>query len=326
MSGKIFVWLLATVFLTTVSAQAQQARKVPRVGYLTISTPFAQAPYTKAFLQGLRDLGYIEGKTITIDYRYAEEKPERQLEFAAELVRPKVDVILTSGATSTRAAKEATNTIPIVMAQDPDPVANGHVASLARPGGNITGLSSLAPELGGKRLELLREVVPRLSRVAVLGTSTNPANAQQLKETELAVETMKLRVQYLDILAPKDIEAAFRAATKERADALLLLSGPVFISQRKQIGELAVKSHLPAIYYRTEFAEDGGLISYSPSITDLYRRAATYVDKILKGAKPAELPVEQPTKFELVINLKAAKQIGLTIPPNVLARADRVIK
>jgi len=325
-SGKIFVWLLATVFLTTVSAQAQQARKVPRVGYLTISTPFAQAPYTKAFLQGLRDLGYIEGKTITIDYRYAEEKPERQLEFAAELVRPKVDVILTSGATSTRAAKEATNTIPIVMAQDPDPVANGHVASLARPGGNITGLSSLAPELGGKRLELLREVVPRLSRVAVLGTSTNPANAQQLKETELAVETMKLRVQYLDILAPKDIEAAFRAATKERADALLLLSGPVFISQRKQIGELAVKSHLPAIYYRTEFAEDGGLISYSPSITDLYRRAATYVDKILKGAKPAELPVEQPTKFELVINLKAAKQIGLTIPPNVLARADRVIK
>ena len=326
MSGKIFVWLLATVFLTTVSAQAQQARKVPRVGYLTISTPFAQAPYTKAFLQGLRDLGYIEGKTITIDYRYAEEKPERQLEFAAELVRLKVDVILTSGATSTRAAKEATNTIPIVMAQDPDPVANGHVASLARPGGNITGLSSIAPELGGKRLELLREVVPRLSRVAVLGTSTNPANAQQLKETELAVETMKLRVQYLDILAPKDIEAAFRAATKERADALLLLSGPVFISQRKQIGELAVKSHLPAIYYRTEFAEDGGLISYSPSITDLYRRAATYVDKILKGAKPADLPVEQPMKFELVINLKAAKQIGLTIPPNVLARADKVIK
>jgi putative ABC transport system substrate-binding protein len=212
------------------------------------------------------------------------------------------------------------------MAQDSDPVGSGYVANLARPGGNITGLSSLAPELGGTRLELLKEIVPKLSRVAVFGTSTNPGYAQSIRETELAAGAFGVRLQYLEVRAAKDIEAAFRAADKERADAVLLLVSLVLNSQRKQITDLAIKSRLPAIYYNSEWVEDGGLMSYGVSFTDLYRRAATYVDKILKGAKPADLPVEQPIKFEFIINLKAAKQIGLTIPPNVLVRADRVIK
>jgi putative ABC transport system substrate-binding protein len=241
-------------------------------------------------------------------------------------VRLKVDVIVTGGGAATRFAKEATKTIPIVMAQDDDPVASGFVASLARPGGNITGLATLAPELSGKRLELLREIVPKLSRVAVIGTSTRPGNAQALKEIELAGGAFKVQLQYLDVLSPKDIETAFRAASKGRAEAVLGLGGPVLASQRTQFADLAVKSRLPAIYWRSDIVEDGGLMSYAVSFTDLDRRAATYVDKILKGAKPADLPVEQPKKFEFIINLKAAKQIGLTIPPNVLVRADRVIR
>ena len=213
------------------------------------------------------------------------------------------------------------------MTQDRDPVGNGFVASLARPGGNITGLSTLAPELSGKRLELLKEIVPKLSRVAVFGTSTSPGNAQALREMELAAGALKVKLQYLDVLDPKDIETAFRAASKGRADAVLMMvAGPVLSAHRTQIAELAVKNRLPAIYTRPEFVEAGGLMTYGVNITDLDRRAATYVDKILKGAKPADLPVEQPTKFEFIINLKAAKQIGLTIPPNVLVRADRVIK
>ena len=236
------------------------------------------------------------------------------------------DVIVTVGSTYTRAAQEATATIPIVMAQDPDPVGNGFVASLARPGGNITGLSALSPELSGKQLELLREIVPKLSRVAVLGNSTEPGNAQALREVELAAKAFGVKLQYLDVLDPKDIETAFRAAAKGRADAVLVLGSAVFNTQRIQFVELAVKSRLPATYSRPEYVEDGGLISYAPSYTDLFRRAATYVDKILKGAKPGDLPVEQPTKFEVIINLKAAKQIGLTIPSNVLASADKVIR
>jgi len=263
----------------------------------------------------------VEGKNIVIEYRYADGK-----ELARELVRLKVDVIVTGGPTLTRAAKEATSTIPVVMGSDPDPVGNGFVASLARPGGNITGLSNFSPELSGKRLELLKEIIARLSRVAVLGNSTEPGNAQSLKETEIAARAFKVQLQYLDVRGPKDIETAFREARKWRADAVLVLGSGVFISQRKQIVELAVKSQLPATYSRPEYVEDGGLMTYGPSINDLFRRAAVYVDKILKGAKPADLPVEQPTKFEFIINLKAAKQIGLTIPPNVLARADKVTK
>jgi putative ABC transport system substrate-binding protein len=268
----------------------------------------------------------MEGKNIVIERRFAEGKLDRLPELAAELVHLKVDIIVTTGPSPTRAAKQATSMIPIVMAQDSDPVGNGFVASLARPGGNITGLSTLAPELNGKRLELLKEIVPKLSSVAVLGTSTNPGNAQQLREVELAAGALKVKLQYLDVLDPKDIETAFRAASKGRADAILVLPSPVVVSQRTQTVDLAVKSRLPAIYWRSDFVEAGGLMTYGVNFTDLDRRAATYVDRILKGAKPADLPVEQPKKFEFIVNLKAAKQIGLTIPQSVLYRADKVIK
>ena len=319
--------LSAMLFALCVPAAAQQPTKVPRIGYLTGATPDGQSHRIESFRQGLREFGYVEGKNIAIEYRYAELKPDRLPALAAELVRLKVDVIVTGGGPNTRAAKEATTTIPIVMAQDSDPVANGFVASLARPGGNITGLSNLAPELRGKQLELLKEIIPKLSRVAILGgASTAPAIAQQLKEIELAAAAFKIKLQYLAVQSPKDIETAFRAAGEGRAGAMLVMSGPIFNSNRTQIAKLAVKSRLPAIYNHSEYVADGGLMTYSASQPDLDRRAATYVDKILKGAKPADLPVEQPKKFEFIVNLKAAKQIGLTIPPNVLARADKVIR
>jgi putative ABC transport system substrate-binding protein len=274
----------------------------------------------------LRQLGDVEGKNIVIEYRYAEGNNDRLPALAAELVRLKVDIVVSGGPAVTRPLKEATNTIPIVMAFDDDPVGNGFVASLARPGGNITGLATLAPELSGKQLELLKEIIPKLSRVAVLWTSTQPGTAQALKEIELAAGALKVQLQYLDVLDPKDIEIAFREARKKRADAILLLNSPALNTHRTQIADLAVKNRLPAVYGQPEYTDAGGLVFYGASITDIFRRAATYVDKILKGARPADLPVEQPTKFEFVINLKAAKQIGLTIPPNVLARADKVIK
>ena len=320
--GAVAAFLLAISHLS----HAQQPKKVPRIGYLTGSSPSANAARYEAFRQGLRELGYVEGKNIVIEWRSAEGKFDRLPALVAELVRLNVDIIVTAGPQSTRPAKEATSTIPIVMAFDNDPVGNGFVASLARPGGNITGLATLAPEISGKRLELLKEVVAKLSRVAVFGTSTQPGNAPSLKETELAAGALRVKLQYLDVLGPKDIETAFRAASKGRAEALLVLTGPVFNSQRKQLVDLAVKSRLPAIYPQTEYTEAGGLMYYGANTPDLFRRAATYVDKILKGAKPADLPIEQPTKFEFIINLKAAKQIGLTIPPNVLVRADNVIK
>jgi putative ABC transport system substrate-binding protein len=328
MIKQILICLLLTVFLATVfSAEAQQSAKVPRIGYLSGATPDGQSARLEAFRQGLRELGYVEGKNVVIEYRYAEEKLDRLPALAAELVRLKVDVIVTGGAVITRAAKDATVTVPIVMAQDSDPVVNGFVASLARPGGNITGLSNFAPELSGKQLELLKEIIPKLSRVAVFGTSSNnPANAQQLREIDLAAGGFKVKVQYLAVQSPKDIETAFRAADEGRAGAILVLAGPIFNSNRPKITKLAVKSRVPAIYSHSQYVVDGGLMTYGASLPDLDRRAATYVDKILKGAKPAELPIEQPKKFELIINLKAAKQIGLTIPPNVLVRADKVIK
>ena len=314
--------ILATAF----TAVAQQPNKVPLIGYLCPTRPSSLLARTEAFRQGLKELGYIEGKNIALEYRWAEGKIDRLPDLAAELVRLKIEVIVTCGPVATRSAKEATATIPIVMTFDSDPVGNRFVASLARPGGNITGLSTLAPELSGKQLEFLKEIVPKLSRVAVLGTSTWPGNTQLVKETELAAGAFGVKLQYLDILDPKDIETAFRSATKARAGALLVLVSGVLTDHRTQIANLALESRLPATYYRREFVEDGGLMSYGVSYTDLDRRAATYVDKILRGAKPADLPVEQPMKFEFIINLKAAKQIGLTIPPNVLARADKVIK
>jgi ABC-type uncharacterized transport system substrate-binding protein len=317
--------LCAMLFALCTSAEAQQPTKIPRIGYLAAGSALSASSRIEAFRQGLHALGYVEGKDIVIEYRNAAGKLEQVARNAVELVRLKVDVIVTAGPSDTRAAKEATSTIPIVMAQDGDPVGNGFVASLARPGGNITGLSRLAPELSGKQLELLKEIVPRLSRVAVFGTSTEPGNAQSLRETELAAGALGVKLQYLDILASKDIETAFKAARAGRADAVLVLASPI-LTQRKQIADRALTSRIPAIYDRGEFVDVGGLMSYGVSISDLDRRAATYVDKILKGRTPADLPVEQPRKFDFIINLKAAKQIGLTIPPNVLARADKVIK
>jgi putative ABC transport system substrate-binding protein len=328
MKRKITVLALsAMLFALCVPAHAQQPKKVSRIGYLTGSFLASQSYRHEAFRQGLRELGYVEGKNIVIEWRAADGNRDRQRALAAELVRLKVDVIVASSGGDTRAAKEATATIPIVMTQSDDPVASGFVASLARPGGNITGVSTLSPETSGKRLELLKEIVPKLSRVAVFGTSTSPGNTRTLKEIEIAAGALGVKLQYLDVLTAKDIEPAFRAASKERADAVLeIVSGSIRSSQRKEITALAIKSRLPLMLERPDHVEAGGLMSYGVYLPDLDRRAAVYVHKILKGAKPADLPVEQPTKFELVINLKTAKQIGLTIPPNVLARADRVIR
>jgi putative tryptophan/tyrosine transport system substrate-binding protein len=327
MRKKTFDCLLPIFLLLTVTiVEAQQPKKIPRIVYLSASSGSANAARYEAFRQGLSELGYVEGKNIVVEWRHSDGKPDRFPGLAAELVRLNVDVIVSSGSITTRPAKEATNTIPIVMTQDPDPIGNGFVASLARPGGNITGLSNFNRELSGKRLEILKEVIPTLSRVAVFGTSTQPGHAQALRETELAAGTFGVKLQYLDVLVPQDIETAFRGASKKRAEAVLGLGGAVLNSERIQVVALAAKSGLPAMYSIREYVEAGGLMSYGVSITDLDRRAATYVDKILKGAKPANLPVEQPKKFELIINLKAAKQIGLTIPPNVLVGADRVIR
>jgi putative ABC transport system substrate-binding protein len=328
MNHKIILFLFAaSVLICFHPADAQQPTKVPRIGYLIGASLSPSSARIEPFRKGLRELGYVEGKNIIIEWRSAEQKLDRLPGLATELARLKVDVIVTAGPIPTRAAKEATNTIPIVMAQDSDPVANGFVASLARPGGNITGLATLRPELSGKQLELLKEIFPKLSRVAVFGTSTYPGNAQALKEIELAAKAFGVQLQYLDVVSPKDMETAFRAASKGRAEAVLMMVvGAVASGHRTEIAELAVKRRLPVIYTQRADVEAGGLMTYGVNNTDLDRRAATYVDKILKGAKPADLPVEQPIKFELIINLKAAKQIGLTIPPNVLARADKVIK
>jgi putative ABC transport system substrate-binding protein len=325
-AGVLSILFLVVLLDVAVIAEAQPLTKHSRIGFLNVGTPSTSPARQEVFRQGLRDLGYLEGKNIVIEWRYAEGKPDRLPAIAADLVRLKVDVIVTGGGISTRSAKDATVTIPIVMTQDIDPVGNGFVASLARPGGNITGLSTLAPEISGKQMELLKEIVPKFARVAVLGTTTNPGTAQALKETELAAGAFKVQLQYLDVLGSKDIDTGFQTASKARADAVLVLISSVLNTHRAPVVNLAVKSRLPVIYPFPEFVEAGGLISYGVSFADLWRRAATYVDKILKGAKPADLPVEQPTKFELIINLKAAKQIGLTIPPNVLVRADKVIK
>ena len=320
------VTLAVLLFALCSPAEAQQPKKLARIGFLGATFASTESTRIEAFRQGLRELQYIEGKNIVIEYRWAEGKLDRLPDLAAELVRLNVEVIVAGGSTSTGAAKKATNTIPIVMAQVNDPVGSGFVAGLARPGGNITGLSTLAPELSGKQLELLKEIVPRLSLVAVFGSSTAPGNPQAVRATELAATAIGVNLQYFDVLSSKDFETLFLTASKGHVNAALVLSSPVFNAHRKQIAEIAIKHRLPAIYFNPEFVEDGGLAAYAANHNDLYRRAAYYVDKILKGAKPADLPVEQPTKFELVINLKTAKQIGLTIPPTVLARADRVIK
>jgi putative ABC transport system substrate-binding protein len=303
---------------------AQQPVNVRRIGYLTGGSFSGQSYLFEAFRQGLRELGYVEGKNIIIEWRSWEARQDRRPALTAELVRLKVEVIVAVGSGDIRAAREATATIPIVMINPGDPVASGFVASLARPGGNVTGLATLRRELGGKRLELLNEVVPRLSRVAVFVSS---GMEDVLKEIDVAAGALGVKLQRLDIRSSKDFETAFRDAVKGRADAVLMLVvGPFISPHRTEVTALAVKSGLPAMYERAVEVEAGGLMSYGLNFPELFRRAATYVDKILKGAKPADLPVEQATKFEFIINLKTAKQIGLVIPPNVLARADRVIR
>jgi putative tryptophan/tyrosine transport system substrate-binding protein len=317
--------LSAMLFALCSSADAQQAGKIYRIGFLDPSTASSIAVFLEAFRQELSKLGWIEGKNITIEYRLAEQKNERLPELAADLVRLKVDLIVTSGGLTPLAAKKATSTIPIVMAQSTDPVGEGLIASLARPGGNVTGNASLASELNTKRLEILKDAVPGLSRVGLLRGATGSVQWKEIRPAALA---LKVKLEEIDtsLVDAKGLESFFKAAKEKQVGAIIWPSGRRFFGERKRIAELAGKYRLPAIYPQKEYVDEGGLMSYGEDVTDQYRSAAVYVDKILKGAKPPDLPVQQATKFEFVINLKAAKQIGLTIPPEALARANRVVK
>ncbi len=316
----------AVLLAAPLVAEAQQAAKVPRIGFLSPLSPTDNPDLLEAFRQGMRELGYAEGQTIAIEYRFAEGRPERLPALAAELVRLKVDVIVTTGPPAPEAAKQATGTIPIVFAVVGDPVAERLIANLARPGGNITGLASITPEVVGKQLELLKEVASKVSPVAVLQNPSNQIHPFVLREAEGAARALGMQLQILKAGSPAEIEAAFAAMRSQRAGGVLVLRDALFLAQRTQIVALAAKSHLPAVYGHREEAEAGGLMAYGASVPFMYRRAATYVDKILKGAKPGDLPVEQPTKFELVINLKTAKALGLTIQQSLLQRADEVIE
>jgi len=320
LGGAAMAWPLA--------ARAQQSGKVYRLGDLVPGTADAPGvPELRAgFRDALRELGWIEGRNIVFEERYAENHPERLPELAAELVRLKVDLILAVGTLAPLAAKQATTTIPIVMSAAGDPLGSGLVASLAHPGGNVTGMSSMVPDIGGKRLELIKEVLPRISRVAVLWNAANPYAARVFRETEGAARRLRIEVHSLEVRAPDDFGSAFETARRQRPDALITVEDPFMVEFRKQVADLATSYRLPAIHGIKEFARVGGLMSYVPSVSDMFRRAAGYVDKILRGAKPGDLPVQQPTKFELVINLKAASAIGLEIPPILLNRADEVIE
>ena len=324
----VFSILFVTVPLAVaVIAEAQQQAKLPKIGWLDSGPSVRGTRLGELFLRRLSELGYVEGKNITIEYRSADDKLDRLPALVGELVRLNVDALVTSTTPGAIAAKNATKTIPIVfILLAADPVAAGLIDSLARPGGNITGLTNIAAELGGKRLELLKETVPKLTRVALLWDPQNSGSAQAWKESQLPARELGLQLYSMEVSSADKFEGAFNDAIKARSAALAVTPMILATSNRKQVVELAAKTRLPAIYARDEFVESGGLMSYGTDLDEHYRRAATYVDKILKGTKPADLPVEQPTKFEFIINLKAAKQIGLTIPPNVLARADRVIK
>jgi ABC-type uncharacterized transport system substrate-binding protein len=328
--NKKIVWQLATFFLVTASiAEAQQPAKIPRIGFVTSAgNQNNPGPRVQAFRRGLRELGYVAGKNIVVDYRYIEGRGENVAKFVAELVSHDCDVLVLSSLSVVRAAKQATQSIPIVIVIPDDPVALGLVTSLARPGGNVTGVTRLTRDLSGKRLELLTEVIPGISRVAVLwGGTTGGSTRRPFRDYESPSRALKIALQIIEVHPPKpDLESAFRDAVKGRAQALVTVTTSVLVPNDKRIAELAIKYRLPTLFEAGHYVEAGGLMSYSADDVESFRRAATYVDKILKGAKPADLPVEQPTKFELVINLKTAKQIGLSIPPNVLARADRVIR
>jgi len=322
MKAKFLPYALLALILTTIHlAEAQQPKKVPRIGVL-----FLDSGELGAFSQGLRDLGYIEGKNIIIEYRSARGKSERIFDLAADLIQKEVDVIVTSGTAQARAIQQVTTTTPIVVVRTGDPVGTGLVASLARPGGNITGFSIMSPELSGKRLELLKEAAPKIKRVGVLWDALVPDNILDFKTTQLAARALGLKLQSLEVRGAEDLEGAFLVAVKQRLHALVVIGGGVINLHRKGILAFEVENRLPAMHEVLSFAETGGLMAYGVNIPDLFWRSATYVDKILKGTKPADLPVQQPTKFEFIINLKTAKQIGLTIPPNVLARADKVIR
>ena len=316
----------ALLLALSVSAQAQQPQKIPRLGYLSYGSVEIDKSLLAALQQGLRELGYLEGKNIVIEQRYAEGQSDKLPELVAEFVRVKADVIVVTGDPAAHAAKKATRAIPIVIVTSPDPVGTGLIESLAHPGGNVTGLSDFHGGVVTKRLELLKDVAPLASRIAVLLNPANPSNPIQLKDIQAAAPAFRVTLISLEVKGPDDLDPAFKMVVKERPGALLVLGDRLFATNQTQIIELAVKNRLPAIYSQGLYVEAGGLMSYGANFTDQYRRAAIYVDKILKGAKPADLPVEQPKKFEFVINLKAAKQIGLTIPPNVLARADKVIR
>ncbi len=327
MSKKIPIWLLTAVLLITVSlSEAQQRGKVPRIGFLGNSSAALEENLVGPFRDGLRDVGYVEGQNILIEYRWAEGKYERFPALIAELIALKIDVIVTAGTPAALAVKRATTSIPFIMVAVGDPVGTGLVASLARPGGNITGLTSISPELEGKRLELLREVIPKLSHFAVLWNPVSPFQVIAEKEVQAAAEVLRMKVQSLGIRAPEELDNAFAAILRERPGALLVLADRLFLHHRARIMDFSAQHRLPGVYAYLELVEAGGLMSYGPDRDEPYRRAAVYVDKILKGTKPADLPVEQPTKFEFIINLKTAKQIGLTIPQSVLYRADKVIK
>jgi putative tryptophan/tyrosine transport system substrate-binding protein len=325
--NKKVVWLFTLLFLVAGRfTEAQQPKKVQRIGYLTANTSSAELPRLDAFRQGLRDLGHVEGQNIAIEYRHAEGKFDRLPGFAAELVGLKVDVLVGITTNAVLAAKDATRTVPIVFAGVSDPIAAGLVESLARPGGNLTGFTNIAPVLSGKRLELLKETVPKLSRVAVLWDPQSPGSVPQWKETELAATELGLRLYSMEASTVDEYEGAFKEAVKARSGALAVTLNPVSNSNQKPIADLAINSRLPTMCARGDYVDNGCMMSYGPSYVAEGRDAARYVDKILKGAKPVDLPVEQPMKFELVINLMTANQIGLTIPPSVLYRADRVIK
>jgi len=323
---RTFMAMSAIAILTApLAAEAQQPVRVPRIGFLWPSPPSERQYLLDAFRQGLRELGYIESRNIVVEVRSAEGKYDRLPALATELVHLKVDVIVTTASPATMAAQQATKTIPIVMAVVVDPVATGFIASLARPGGNITGVSIMASDLVGKQLDLLKQVVP-IFQVVVLWNPANPGNAPQLREAEVAARKLGVRLKPLEARNPDDLDNAFAAMTKERPSGLIVLVDTMLVGHRARLADLAAKSRIPAIYGLRDHVEAGGLMAYSANLTEMYRRAATYVDKILKGAKPADLPVEQPTKFELVINLKTAKALGLTIPQSVLIRADEIIQ
>jgi putative ABC transport system substrate-binding protein len=316
--------ILTVILILAPLAEAQSARQVWRIGYLGTSSPSLEPNLVNAFRQGLRELGHIEGQDIVIEYRWAEGKYDRFPELAAELVRLKVDVILTAGTPGALAAKQATRTIPIVMAVVADALAYQLVASLAQPGGNVTGLSTLARDLQGKQLEFLKEIVPRLSRIAVLVNPSNPFN--DVLGREQVQQALRLKLELFEVKAAEEFEAVFAAIARQRPDALFMIADRFLLAHRARIVAFAARQRLPGMYPYKEFVEAGGLVSYAPSYPEMFRRSATYVDKILKGAKPADLPVEQPTKFELIINLKTAKALRLTIPQTLLLRADQVIE